>query len=46
METYSLREKVNSGVMNQKEDKSDINSVINPVVKGFTCNKTFKAQRI
>lgn len=46
METYSPREKVNRGVMNQKEDKSDINSVRNPVVEGFACSKIFKAQRI
>lgn len=46
METYSPRQKVNRGVMNLTEDKSDINSVRNPVVEGFTCNKIFTTQRI
>lgn len=46
METYSPREKVNREVLNQNEDKSDINSVRKPVVEGFTCSKIFKAQRI
>lgn len=38
METYSPREKVNRGVINQKEDKSDTNSIRNSVLEGFTCN--------